>query len=136
MKNTNFLLVAMIATLAVFAVSCMPARELGEYDEPVSSRPVYNSPYGSNVIVVERDPYTGRYYQVSPSNGYYLNDPYYNSYYSNRYYNNSYGRNTGRYYDNRRVYNNTNTNTNNEVKRQPTDDEKQRARDKVFGKRN
>ncbi|MER3472120.1 MAG: hypothetical protein C4330_12575 [Chitinophagaceae bacterium] len=134
MKNTNFLLVAMIAVLSVITISCTPAQQIADYDQ----RPVYNSnPYGSNVIVVERDPYTGRYYQVNP-NGVYLNDPYYNT---NRYYD-PYSRGyDSRYYNHRnydrgRVYGNTNTNTNTNVNSQPTQDEKERAKDKVFGRRN
>lgn len=133
MKNTKILLMALVAVSAVFAVSCTPAQQVSDYG--YDQRPVYNSPYGSNVIVVERDPYTGRYYQVNPNNGYYLNDPYYNNRnYSGGYYDPYYNNRTysNRRYD-RRVYSNNNTNT--EVRKQPTEDEKNEAKDKVFGRR-
>jgi hypothetical protein len=133
MKNRFFLLMAVIAVLAVSVISCTPTSQISDYP----NGPVYNSsPYGNNVIVVERDPYTGRYYQVNP-NGTYLNDTYYNP---NPYYN-GYGTYGGRsrYYSNRyydrRVYNGT-TSGNTEIRREPTDQERQQAKDKLFGRRN
>ncbi len=83
---------ALIAVIMVVAVSCSTMqRTTDDYyatDEP-ARRYMYNS-YGNQVIVLERDPYTGRYYQVSPY-GYYSGSPYSNDYrYYNRNYNNRY----------------------------------------------
>lgn len=106
MKRFPFLSAALIAVLMVVAVGCTVPYETagGGYYEDRPDRGGYyggysNSPYNSNVIVVERDPYTGRYYEVSP----------YGSY--------PYGggrgvyvapRNNGRYYNNRDTrYNNS-----------------------------
>lgn len=72
MKRFPFLSAALIAVLMVVAVGCtIPYDTAGGYYEDRPDRGGYyggysNSPYGSNVIVVERDPYTGRYYEVSP----------------------------------------------------------------------
>lgn len=69
MKRFNFLSVAVIAVLMVFAVGCTTLQEGagGYYEDAPPSRTYRQAPYGTNqVIVVERDPYTGRYYQVSP----------------------------------------------------------------------
>jgi hypothetical protein len=58
----------------VVAVGCTVPYETaggGYYEERVDRGGYYgSSPYGSNVIVVERDPYTGRYYEVSPYGSY------------------------------------------------------------------
>lgn len=72
MKRTNFVSMAFIAVLMVLVVSCTPLQEMGGYeDAPGTSRVYRNAPFGSQqVIVVERDPYTGQYYQVAPY-GYY-----------------------------------------------------------------
>lgn len=80
MKRFPFLQVALMASLMVVAASCgMPMGATGEYyeDAPVrrnvySGRPYYGN---NNVVIVERDPYTGRYYEVSPYGGVY-NAPY------------------------------------------------------------
>ena len=94
MKRFSFSLVAVMVTLMVLAASCsMPMGATGGYyeeDAPVRGNVYYSQPYGSNVIVVERDPYTGRYYEVSPYG---------------RSYGNVYG-NSYPYRNNRRVYNN------------------------------
>ena len=73
MKRFPFLSMALIATLAVVAVGCTLPQNTqgGYYEERVGHGGYYgNGAYGSNVIVVERDPYTGRYYEVSPYGGY------------------------------------------------------------------
>jgi hypothetical protein len=73
MKRINFVSMAFIAVLMVLAVSCTPLQQSqGGYEEaPGSSRVYRSTPYGNRqVVVVERDPYTGLYYQVSPY-GYY-----------------------------------------------------------------
>lgn len=81
MKIPNFITLAFIAVLMVLVVSCTPMQQSrgGGYEEAPGSGRVYRTaPYGGNqVIVVERDPYTGQYYQVSPY-GYYGGSPYYN----------------------------------------------------------
>ncbi len=100
MKRFPFLSAALIAVLAVVAVGCTVPYETaggGYYEDRADRGGYYGSPYGSNVIVVERDPYTGRYYQVSP----------YGSY--------GYGTGGGRYYDPR--YNNPRYNNNHNVNR-------------------
>ena len=70
MKRFPFLPAALIAILTVVAVGCTVPYETaggGYYEDRVDHRGgYYGSPYGSNVIVVERDPYTGRYYEVNP----------------------------------------------------------------------
>jgi hypothetical protein len=69
MKRFNFLSVAVIAVLMVFAVGCTTLQESagGYYEDAPRSRAYRQAPFGSNqVIVVERDPFTGQYYQVSP----------------------------------------------------------------------
>jgi len=88
MKRINFVSVAFIAVLMVLAISCTPLQQSqGGYEEaPRSSRVYRTAPYGSQqVIVVERDPFTGQYYQVGP-NAYYGGSPFNtNPYYSNGY---------------------------------------------------
>jgi hypothetical protein len=72
MKQSNFLSMALIVVLMVFAVSCTPLQEsVGGYEEAPGRRVYRQMPYGGNqVIVLERDPFTGQYFQVSPY-GYY-----------------------------------------------------------------
>lgn len=107
MKRFPFLSVALIGVLMVVAVGCTVPYETaggGYYEERVDRGGYYGSPYGSNVIVVERDPYTGRYYEVNPYRSYgypaggrnvYVN-PRDSRYYDSRNYNN----NRGTRYDN------------------------------------
>ena len=85
MKRFRILPVAVALVLMVAAVGCTTVREAdGEYYERVSSTPgrVYvDDPYRGTVIL-ERDPYTGRYYEVNPYGTYYGSryrtyDPYY-----------------------------------------------------------
>ena len=118
MKRFTFLQVGLLAALLVTIVSCSTPRSTSdEYyeDAPAGGNVYYANPYsgGVNTIIVERDPYTGRYYQVSP--GYYGGGygarsypyGYRNHGNSNRgYYNNN--RNSG----NNRNYNNSNGNNN------------------------
>src|SRR5215217_5234713 len=71
MKRSFFLQMVVLATLVVTAVSCgMPIGATGDYYEeaPARGNVYYGDPYygGVNTIIVERDPFTGRYYQVSP----------------------------------------------------------------------
>ncbi|HVE61047.1 MAG TPA: hypothetical protein VNA26_04465 [Chitinophagaceae bacterium] len=91
MKNFNFLSIGLIALLMVVAVGCTTMRDASEYDEyreDRSTRRVYVDPYyGSDQIILQRDPFTGRYYQVSPYGYYPGRSSYYGRNYSNRNYN-------------------------------------------------
>lgn len=82
-----------IGILMVTAVSCTAIREGGYYEEMDSrGSAYYGQPglYGRDVIVVERDPFTGRYYPVSPYGYYSTPHGYYGTpYYSHRNYNQS-----------------------------------------------
>src|SRR5689334_14873790 len=74
MKRFSFLPMVVLAALMVAIASCStPMSTSGDYyeDAPARGNVYYSDPYlgGVNTIIVERDPYTGRYYQVSP--GYY-----------------------------------------------------------------
>src|SRR5688572_21081462 len=101
MKRFRILPVAIVLVLMVAAVGCTTVREADgdEYYERVSSTPgrVYvDDPYRGTVIL-ERDPYTGRYYEVNPygtyqGSRYRTYDPYYNG--RNNYPRNNYPRNT------------------------------------------
>ena len=97
MKNLNFLSVVVALVLMVTAVSCVTPLQ-GGYDDDyysterrTSDRIYVNDPY-YGTIVLERDPYSGRYYQVSPygyyspfdTYGYGYNYPNYNRGYSDR----------------------------------------------------
>lgn len=78
MKRNNFVSIAFIAVLMVLVVSCTPLQQsAGGYEEaPRNNRMYRTAPYGNrDVIVVERDPFTGQYYQVSPF-GYYNGSPF------------------------------------------------------------
>jgi hypothetical protein len=91
MKNFNFLSTGIIALLMVATVGCTTLRggEYDEYSEDRSSRRVYVDPsyYGSDQIIFQRDPFTGRYYQVSPYGYSPGRSSYYDRNYSNRNYN-------------------------------------------------
>src|SRR5215213_9475645 len=74
MKRFSFLQASVLVALMVAVASCgVPMGTTGDYyeDAPTRRNVYYGDPYygGVNTIIVERDPYTGRYYQVSP--GYY-----------------------------------------------------------------
>lgn len=96
MKRFNLLSMVVAVVLVVAAVSCTPMRESGDdYYEPssraASNRVYVEDPY-RGVVVLERDPYTGRYYEVNSYGSAYGN--YYgNGRYSDRYY----GRNSSGY---------------------------------------
>lgn len=132
MKRFNFLLVAIAIVLTVTAIGCttMAGTEDGYYDgypTRVYGNRVYVDDLYRGTIVLERDPRTGRYYEVG--------SPYYNGYYGNRYYGRGHvygnvyrGRNSGWY--------NRNNNNNQNNQRPTQEDRKSRdeARDKVLGK--
>lgn len=98
MKQLSFLHVGLLVVLMVTMVSCgLPKEITSEYYEEVPARRniYYGDPYysGLNTIILERDPFTGRYYQVGPGlyNGIYGTPIYpYNSrrYNLDRHYNN------------------------------------------------
>lgn len=68
MKRFPFLQMVLALVLAVTAFSCTTLREAdGDYYERVSGSPdrIYiDDPY-RGTVVMERDPYTGRYYEVN-----------------------------------------------------------------------
>lgn len=102
MKRFSFLQVVVLALLLVSVVSCgVPMGASSDYyeDAPARRNVYYSDPYygGVNTIIVERDPFTGRYYQVSPV---YYGTPVYGygkrPNYGGRPYNNNRNTNSGR----------------------------------------
>lgn len=143
MKHLSFIRVAVLLALVVTVASCgMPLYSTdGYYEEAPLRRDVYHgSVYGRSApIVYERDPYTGRYYEVNPYSrpGRYYdrrsNSRYYdnNRYQNNNRYNNGYGNNSYRNYPQQAQPQN-NQQTPEQVKR-----EREEAREKILGnKRN
>jgi hypothetical protein len=138
MKRFNFLPVAIALVLIVTTVSCTTmAGSQDDYYENRSSRAygdrVYvEDPY-RGTVVLERDPRTGRYYEV---------DSYYNGYYGNRYSSRAYGYPSSGYgrspYYGRTNggYRNNSTATQNNTQRQSDNDRQTReeARKKVLGR--
>ena len=132
MKRFNFLSVVIAGILMVAAVGCTTLTESQDdyYNEGsrASSNRVYvDDPY-RGVVVLERDPWTGRYYEVSPY-GAYSNRNYRNYGYGSRYY----GRgNSG--YNNGRVYNrNSQPQQRTPEQRRQNEENKKSARGKVLG---
>lgn len=108
----------------IAAVGCTTTRSMG--DEYYGNDRVYlNDPY-RGTVVLERDPFTGRYYEVGTYGSYYGNI-YSNRRYYGRNYNNEYRRD---YDDNNRRYQ-----TPPPAQEQPQDREKARneARKKILG---
>ncbi|HVX00893.1 MAG TPA: hypothetical protein VHA52_10725 [Candidatus Babeliaceae bacterium] len=133
MKRFNFLLTAIILVLTITtAVSCttMAGTEDGYYDgQRVYGNRVYIDDPNRGTIVLERDPWTGRYYEVGGYN------PYYG--YGNRYYGRGY-RTYGRTYrENSSEYHNRN-NSGNYRKNNPSPEQYKKdrddARNKILGK--
>jgi len=124
--------------LMVAAVGCTTLRESGdEYYDPasrsVSNRVYVEDPY-RGVVVLERDPYTGRYYEVNSFGNYYGNGRYYDRNYDRS------GYRSGRTYDSRYYRSNTPRTRVTQPAQQPSqeqlrDREKNRdeARRKVLG---
>lgn len=156
MKRFSFLQVVVLAALLVTVASCgapMYSEGDGYGDAPAQGNVYYGDPYygGVNTIVVERDPYTGRYYQVSP--GYYGGGVGVYSAPVNPYYNRR--NNNNRYYNNNRNYNaNRNYNSGNNgyyrtypqaqrqqqpqqtpVQRQQVQQQRNEAKDAILGKK-
>ena len=134
MKRFNFLLVAIAIVLTITAVGCTTMAGTrddyynGQEARIYGNRVYVDDPY-RGTIVLERDPRTGKYYEVNSYN------PYYDSYYSGRRYGSRvygspyYGRsNSGSY----RINNSNNTQNN---QRPKDDDRKTRdeARKKILG---
>lgn len=127
MKRFNFLPVVVAFVLMITAVGCttMTGTEDGYYERGRAQRVYVDDPY-RGTVVLERDPYTGRYYEVNP----------YGSYNTRIYRGNNgyYGRNNSRYYDrnyrsDRDTYQRSNQNN-----QRPSDDElkdRQRSRDEA-----
>jgi hypothetical protein len=140
MKRFNFLLVAVALVLTITAVSCttMAGTEDGYYDPGARVYPnrVYvDDPY-RGTVVLQQDPRTGRYYEVTP---YY--DNYYGGlygggggFYSRGYRNHSYGYPSGR--ANGGYYNGGNTNNRRQNDNRSSEEykkDKDDARNKVLG---
>ena len=131
MKNFNFLSVVIALVLMVTAVSCMTPQ--GGYnddyyttnDRRAPNRVYVDDPY-YGTIVLERDPYSGRYYQVSPYGYSYGYNNRYDRRYDNRYRDNYYYR---------RNQGNNSGNNQQQTEQQRKDWEKKReeARKKVLG---
>jgi hypothetical protein len=99
-------------------------------DARVYGNRVYvDDPY-RGTIVLERDPRTGRYYEVSPYyDGYYGNSIYSRTYRNNRSGYPTYRRNGGGYYNGNTSNNNQNNNRSSEQYKKDKDD----ARNKILG---
>lgn len=71
MNYFKLLPMSVIIILMVVMVGCTTLAETtGDYgDAPARRRVYYENPYYGNTIILERDPYTGQLYQISP-NGY------------------------------------------------------------------
>lgn len=137
MKRFNFLPVVVAFVLLVTAVGCttMAGSQddyYGQSNRSYGNRVYVEDPY-RGTVVLQKDPRTGRYYEV---------DPYYNGYYGNRYYgsrtygypysrNQNYGRTNGGSYNR----SNNNSNNQNNTQRPTSDDRKTRdeARKKILG---
>jgi hypothetical protein len=132
MKRFNFLLAAIALVLTITAVGCTTlAGPQDDYydrqDARVYGDRVYvEDPY-RGTIVLQRDPWTGRYYEISPYN---------NGYYGNRYYGRGY-RSYGYGYPSTRRNNGGYSNRNNNQSNQrPSDDDRKtrdEARKKILG---
>ena len=69
MKRFNFVHVLSMLVLVVILASCgftQPGYGEDYSDRPVRSRQIYSDPYYGNATTIVRDPYTGRYYEVTP----------------------------------------------------------------------
>jgi hypothetical protein len=107
MKRFNFLSVVVALVLMVAAVGCTTMQ--GAEDDYYGTQRVQGSPNRIYVddpyrgtVVLERDPYSGRYYEVSPYGSTNVYGNRYDSRYDRRYYGS--GRNNNRYYRNNGTY--------------------------------
>lgn len=133
MKQFNFLSLSVVSVLLIALVSCTPMRDATGYEDRRSSNYYYDDPYYGNTIILERDPYTGQLYRVSPNGAY---APY--SAYGNRY-NRPYNRGGARYYRQAPTYRQAPVHNNRgSENRQPTAQEKRsadNAKDVFLGKK-
>jgi hypothetical protein len=129
MKSFNYLIV-LAAILVTGLVSCttsqMATDENEQVGRQVGNRLYIDDPY-RGTVVLERDPYTGRYYDVTSRYGYGYSNGYDYPYTSRRY--SPYYRNSDRYYG--RTY---------QTPQQPTEEQKRQyqqgrdeARKRVLG---
>jgi hypothetical protein len=135
MKRFNFLSVAIAVVLMITAVSCTTmAGSQDDYYNGSEARTYGNRVYVDDpyrgTVVLERDPRTGRYYEVSP-----FYDRYYGSRYGSRVYDPYY---RSPYYGRRSsgsYRNNSGSNNNQNNQRPAEDDRKTRdeARKKILG---
>ncbi len=99
MKNFRLVHILTMVSLVVVLASCgltQPGYGEDYSDRPIRDRSVYMDPYYGNSTIV-RDPYTGRYYEVTPVDSYGYGYPApYGSYGNSR----NYGRNNNRVYSN------------------------------------
>jgi hypothetical protein len=137
MKRFNLLSVVIAVILMVGAVSCttLQGTDDGYYDRyPQASNRIYvDDPY-RGTVVLERDPYSGRYYETGTIGSYYPGYTYRGQ---------TYGSGYGRTYRNRNYNNNKNYNRNNtynngnqgqtEQQRKEWQQQKKEARKKVLG---
>ena len=140
MKRFNFLLAAIALVLTITAVSCTTMA--GTQDDYYNGQRVYGDrvyvedPY-RGTVVLQRDPRTGRYYEVS---GY---SPYYDGYNGNRYYGGRGYRTYGRSYPTYRrssggYSSNSNNSNNNQYNNRSSEEykkDKDDARNKILGNR-
>ena len=142
MKRFKFISAVVAVILMVGAVSCTTLQGTEDdyyYDRyPQASNRVYvEDPY-RGTVVLERDPYSGRYYEVGSYGG---NYPAYG--YRTQRYGSTYGRgrarvNNNRSYNRNNSYNNNNNNSGNQVQSEQQKKEfqqqKEEARKKILGK--
>ena len=139
MKRFNLLSAVIAVVLMVTAVSCTTMRgteddyyyDRTQYDRVQPSNRIYvDDPY-RGTIVLERDPYTGRYYEVGSYGGNYgyRNDRYSNVYRNNTRYNKTYNGNRNGTYNR-----NNNTSSQSQTEDQNRNQKREEARNKVLGK--
>jgi hypothetical protein len=96
MKNSRLLFILLAVAVAVTSVSCTTTQNASEesYEgaRQVGNRLYIDDPY-RGTVVLERDPYTGRYYDVTNSYGYNYGSRYNSPFgYDNTYRNSRYSR--------------------------------------------
>lgn len=138
MKRFNFIPAVIAIVLMITAASCttMTGTQDEYYERSSANRVYVDDPY-RGTIVLERDPYTGRYYEV---NSYGYNSRVYRNN-NSRYGNSNYGRNNTRYRSNNNGYYPRSTSPRvNQNNQQPTEEQKRdqqksrdEARKKVLG---
>src|SRR5215204_6474486 len=138
MKRFNLLSAVIAVLLMVTAVSCTTMRgteddyyDRTQYERVQPSNRIYvDDPY-RGTVVLERDPYTGRYYEVGTYGGNYgyRNDRYSNVYRNNTRYNKTYNGNRNGTYNR-----NNNTSSQSQTEDPNRNQKREEARSKVLGK--